>query len=1065
MRWHRCISTALLAALLAPAGAEEPDSRKKRQISRLTSHQERTVEGLQGLLRRVETLTKDLERRGENAKADLLRQAVAIVTEKSIEVDHTAASRGTSRKELGDLETAMNEMTRILKEDPNRTEEVQRLGQKVVGTLEHIVHVLTGQDELTSLEEREKSLNDARAEVGDLAKRQRELREATRNTVPRTAAEQASAAAGKELERLARDLERLDQQSRQELKGVDAARERVTRLKDLLQRQQRLHQETAVRAGRTDKLTPRLNRVLAELEAVARTARTAETEAAEKGTLSELAREVSELARRQDKVAREIDVRAKLEAAADGLERGAPEAEVKAALDEAAKLAPEAEAQGLRRAAANLKDAQAKADAKKTVQAALQRMASRETLARDEEAVARDVERTLERGPEVAAAKLSEAAKQAKLAAERLKDSGPGARAAEAARDAADALRDAASELQRAADAGARAGTDEQQAKRREVAALRAEKVQKELEKLAADTETKNAGMSGTVDEAKEAARRAAEELQRAAKAGRKGDSDRAGEEAGAAADRVERAIRAVREGLKEGQDLPERQGRIAEDLGHVAEKTPNADEKAKLERAGQSAREAQEALRKSDMAEAEARQKEVLEALKNAVQRAEAGAAAAAQNHQGALQRAETATQSATEKAGRIEDTLRKGARAARENDSRRRMEKAAEQTHEAAEALRRSLRRLKQAMPKSAEEDRREAMEKVERARASLEGLREAHRNPADRTREDLKRLATRQQELEVQAKHLEQRLRSLQEKAGLDRVQDAQAHMREARQRLDAGDSDEAERAQERAEKALREAEQELDREERRYRALRQYELLFKLKEELRNFRRSAQGHRETLQVVDVQVREAGRVTRYIRIESLNPLRARVKTLQGDVMDKAGAVEKEGAVVYTYILNGCGRDLKEVEAQLTLKEVGLVPQELLGDVVRRFDLAIKGLERDLRERQQDQQQQQQQGNRGGRQPGSTKPTLVPADAEIRMVAVLQQALNDERENFFTNRPEFAARKATAAERARVERLYHQQGSLAELFDSLRETILGREEEDFDFPEEREDGEEEQR
>ncbi|MHC4732501.1 MAG: hypothetical protein ACYS6Z_18180, partial [Planctomycetota bacterium] len=307
--------------------------------------------------------------------------------------------------------------------------------------------------------------------------------------------------------------------------------------------------------------------------------------------------------------------------------------------------------------------------------------------------------------------------------------------------------------------------------------------------------------------------------------------------------------------------------------------------------------------------------------------------------------------------------------------------------------------------------------------------------------------------------QAKHLEQRLRSLQEKAGLDRVQDAQAHMRQARQRLDAGDSDEAERAQERAEKALREAEQELDREERRYRALRQYELLFKLKEELRNFRRSAQGHRETLQAVDAQVREAGRVTRYIRIESLNPLRTRVKTLQGDVMDKAGAVEKEGAVVYTYILKGCGRDLKEVEAQLTLKEVGLVPQELLGDVVRRFDLAVKGLERDLRERQQD---QQQQGNRGGQQPGNIKPTLVPADAEIRMVAVLQQALNDERENFFTNRPDFAARKATTAERARVERLYHQQGSLAELFNSLRETILGREEEDFDFPEEREDGEE---
>ena len=96
MAWQRCVSAALLAALLAPAGAQESDSRAEKALYRLINRQERTVEGLQNLLRRIETLTKDLERRGENAKAELLRQAVAIVTERSIEVDHTAASRGTS---------------------------------------------------------------------------------------------------------------------------------------------------------------------------------------------------------------------------------------------------------------------------------------------------------------------------------------------------------------------------------------------------------------------------------------------------------------------------------------------------------------------------------------------------------------------------------------------------------------------------------------------------------------------------------------------------------------------------------------------------------------------------------------------------------------------------------------------------------------------------------------------------------------------------------------------------------------------------------------------------------
>jgi hypothetical protein len=61
--------------------------------------------------------------------------------------------------------------------------------------------------------------------------------------------------------------------------------------------------------------------------------------------------------------------------------------------------------------------------------------------------------------------------------------------------------------------------------------------------------------------------------------------------------------------------------------------------------------------------------------------------------------------------------------------------------------------------------------------------------------------------------------------------------------------------------------------------------------------------------------------------------------------------------------------------------------------------------------------------------------------------MVLVLQRALNDEREGFFGNRPEFGKDRPSDAEKARLERMYHQQGSLAELFDSLRQSLLGGE------------------
>ena len=64
------------------------------------------------------------------------------------------------------------------------------------------------------------------------------------------------------------------------------------------------------------------------------------------------------------------------------------------------------------------------------------------------------------------------------------------------------------------------------------------------------------------------------------------------------------------------------------------------------------------------------------------------------------------------------------------------------------------------------------------------------------------------------------------------------------------------------------------------------------------------------------------------------------------------------------------------------------------------------------------------------------------------------LQKSLNEEREGFFGNRPEFGQRQPTPGEKARVERLYHQQGSLAELFDDLREAFRRQDEDEPEFP-----------
>jgi hypothetical protein len=1036
MRPRHLLPLALAGALVLPSRGEEPENRSP-VLQKLASRQQRAAQQLKDLLGQVQVLAEDLRRRNEKDKALMLERAVAIVLQQKIPVSSVAAGDEKGELVLGDLQHAMNQMARILEQRPDATAEVQNLGVKVVETLQQVLHVLTGPDDIKSLGEREEALRDARAEVAGLAKRERELRQQTQTAAGRTAAEEAARRSAEELARLGEQLQELDRRARAELKEIDAARERATRLSDLLSRQQQLQQETQVRSGsEADTITPQVNRALAELEAIARAARAAEEAAAAKGTLGDSAREIEALARRQQAVAREIAMREALERARDA----ADGAKAKEETEKAAALSEGAEKDALRRIAAGFESDEAgREKARAAVEAILAKGPSKEALAEDEAGVAKDAENALASAPPVAEDALHEAATEAARAAEGLKTG----RAAEgSAKKAAEALRRAQEAVAKAAkeEKGGSGGEEKQAAE----AAARARALAAEAKALAESEKAKEGGMAAAAEATRDAAERAAAELDAAAEAARAGDAQRAEEQARDAAERTEQAMRELGAKVRVGADLAERQGLVADDLRNLADQPAEKDAPG-LREAAEHASGARDEIRKADLAAAKKQQEQVIEKLGELVKKAEAQAQEAAEKNKAALEQTQQATEAAAKRAEEIGKGLGEGARSARESDARRRMESAAARTQEAAEALRRSLRRLQQGLSKSAEQDRLEAKESVEAARKNLEGLRESHTDLSQGAREEMKKIAERQGELEEQVKQLEQRLRKHEEKSGAERLQDAQAAMREARQALEAGEPDEAERAQERAEKALDEAQQELEGEERRYRQLRQHELLYKLKEELKNFRRAAQGHREHLQLIEAEVRKAGRVTRPIRRGPLKELTDQVTALQRDVASKTGAVEEEGAVVYTYILKGCAADLAEVAAQLGLSEVGILPQELLGDVVRRFDLAIKGLERDLQERRDEQGQQQQQ-QQGGPSPVQNKPVLVPADAEIRMMLVLQKALNEERENFFANRPGFGKEVPTDADKARIERMYHQQGSLAELFDSLSRSIFGQ-------------------
>ncbi len=1045
---------ALLLPPLAPGRAEEPDPRVQQALLKLGFRQKEAVARLTAILEDTRSLIDELHQRGETKKADLLEQAIRIVTDPSIKVK-TVASGGqdsAGNELLGDLQSAMTTMARILEERPGSTDEVQDLGQRVVDTLEKVLQVLVGTDDVKSLEEREKSAQEVLESIRRYADRQRELRRETRQATPRTPAELAAEQASQELERLAKQVEKIDAEARRDLKEVEAARELASRLEALRDRQQRLHHETRVRARKTDELTPALNQILAGLEALATAARQAERASAERAATAEMPQNAGRLAERQERLAAEIAAREALEEALRALADNG-EGEYQRALEEAAKRMEGAKGDEVAAAAKAPENSALRERAQRALEQALAAAASREALARDEMRTAKDAaDPVLAAAPEKAAEELREAARKSSEAAENLEK---GANASQAASEAAAAFRRAEAELKAAAAASADPGQRAESAAQREATARTAQELAERVAALAAEKRTRDAGLGGTLDHAKAAAERAAAEMREAAGAAQQGESSRAEESARAAAERAEQAMRELRQAMQERTDIADRQGRVGADLEGVAERSQEEAGKEKARAGAAAAQQAKQQLQEGDHEAAAQSQEQVLEQIEKLLEGAKAEVAAASERQKGAMDRAKSATAAAASKAAEVGKAVEEGARRATEADASRRMNEADAAIGEAEKALRRSLERLSDAMPKGAEQERRAAQEEIAKAKRTLDGLRESHPDPDADARAAMSRIAERQRALEEEIRRLEERRKKQGEKPGQERLADAESAMREARGHLERGEADDAEQAQERAEKSLEQAQQELSEEERRYRALREYELLFKLKEELKGFRRAAQAHFETLQGIDATARKEGRVSRVLARNQVEPLRGKVKALQRDMAEKAGAMRDEGAIVYTYLLDGAASDLGEVDAQLGLKELGVVPQELLGDVVRRLEMAIRGLERDLSERRQDQQQQQgQQGGQpqGGGQ-GSGKPRLVPPDAEIRMVKVLQDALNTETANFFGARPDLGQRAPTEAERARIERLYHQQGSLAELFDSLRQSFVG-ETEEMGFP-----------
>ena len=564
----RILTAATLCLLGAPALTQESDADRQRALATLHIQQDDAVKRLERLLIDAKSLIKDLERRGEDQKADLLRKALGIIARDDIELGTVQGANSESKRLLGDLKEAMDRMQRLLKEDATNTEEVQLIGRRVVDTLGRVLEVLVGYDELRSLEKREKDLGDVQRDVRRTTEKQRELTRKTREVVPRTEAEKTAEQAVRDLEQLQAMLDQIDRDARRGLAELEKQRELAARLEAMLDQQRRLRRETLMRAGEADTVRPKLNRALAELEAISKAARRAADEEADRMSSAETAKQLGRLAKRQSRLADELAKRAALEAAKEALDENDAVSARKAVQEIAVKPGGEE----LKKAAR-----QGDADAlRKAVEAELRRMPPRSTTADDQDALRRAMKGAAADAPDQAKGALHKADELGKQVSRKLrikagdmtkKPSENTASAANDARKAAEALEQAQKQAQKQARKQAQGKTPAgATAPARSETAERAGQLAAELEALAQQEEAKAAGLRPILEEAKRAMERAKAELQTAEKATAEQRPDRAAEETRNAAERAERAVRRMRDGVRQRGDLAQRQGKVTDE-------------------------------------------------------------------------------------------------------------------------------------------------------------------------------------------------------------------------------------------------------------------------------------------------------------------------------------------------------------------------------------------------------------------------------------------------------------------------------------------------------------------
>jgi chromosome segregation ATPase len=436
----------------------------------------------------------------------------------------------------------------------------------------------------------------------------------------------------------------------------------------------------------------------------------------------------------------------------------------------------------------------------------------------------------------------------------------------------------------------------------------------------------------------------------------------------------------------------------------------------------------------------------------------------------QGDLGRGAEAQKGAVEALERARERLAERARTLREQEAeakkalaeaQRRLREETEKAREAAAALapktdeakaatRRAAERLEEASRKMAEAERSAGdASKAPRSQGEAsEALAEASRalgEAAGETGDDaearrrLKELKAEQERIQQKLKQLEDLLEKVENPEASQSAAAADQKMDDAEGQLEQGSGEKAAKSAEEARKYVEQAKEELERERRRYEALRQEEMLFRLVQDLKEFKKEQQ--RIRTEVEEISAAAAGGAPTRPQRKALKNLGGDEGKLRGRLDERVKAVREEGSPAFGTALEAVAVDVSEVARLLEEEQHDAYVRGLMAEVEHALGDLIGAFEDEIERRQKEGDQPPPEGQG---QPG--KPPLVPPMVEIKLLRRMQNDLNQKVETFWRTNPGVRDGSLGERERRTLERLYNQQGHIADDLQKLIDAVFSR-------------------